>query len=716
MTIYKNVLDLIGQTPILEVSRLDTGQCRLFLKLESQNPGGSVKDRIALAMIEAAEKAGDLRPGMTIVEATAGNTGIALAMVAAQKGYDMLIVMPDKMSKEKVQHLIALGAEVIMTRSDVSKGHPEYYLDMAERIAQEREDAYYIGQFENPANPQAHEENTAPEIWEQMDGQVDAIVCGVGTSGTITGIGRFMQEKAPHVEMIIADPKGSILADYINYGELKQKDSVWLVEGIGEDYLPTIADLSVTKKAYTVNDQEAFAMVRELAKKEGILAGSSSGVLLHAALQYCREQTTPKNVLTFVCDTGDKYLSKAYNDEWLREKGLIPDEPQSKEQNTQAMGLATQVIHGGQQFDPSTGAVMVPIYATSTYAQERPGVHQGFEYSRSHNPTRFAYERCVATLENGKAGFAFASGMAAIATTLELLNAGDHVVAMDDLYGGTYRLFANVRKRSANLDFSFVDLSDLKNLKDAIKPNTRMLWLETPTNPLLKLVDIAAICDAVKDKDIIVVVDNTFASPYNQNPLNLGADIVVHSATKYLNGHSDVVNGVVVVGDNAELEEQLRYLQNAIGAVAGPFDSFLALRGIKTLALRMAQHAKSAMHLAEWLSAHPKVEKVYYPGQESHPQYALAKQQMRTPGGIISFVLKDGLSAAKQCLERTHLFTLAESLGGVESLIEHPAIMTHASIPKEQRDALGISDGFIRLSVGIEDVQDLQTDLTDALG
>ncbi len=378
-------------------------------------------------------------------------------------------------------------------------------------------------------------------------------------------------------------------------------------------------------------------------------------------------------------------------------------------------GLATVAIHGGQHVDPSTGAVMPPIYATSTYAQSSPGVHQGFEYSRSHNPTRYAYERCVAALEGGTRGFAFASGMAAISTILELLDSGDHVVAMDDLYGGSYRLFERVRKRTAALDFSYVDLTDPAAFEAAITPKTRLVWVETPTNPMLKVVDLAAISTIAKKHGLVMVVDNTFASPILQRPLEHGADIVMHSATKYLNGHSDIVGGMAVVGGNAELAEQMAFLQNSIGAVQGPFDSFLALRGLKTLHLRMKAHCQHAQALAEFLQTHPAIEKVIYPGLESHAHHALAKRQMDGFGGMLSICVKGGFEAAKRFCERTELFTLAESLGGVESLVNHPAVMTHASVPAARRQALGITDNLVRLSVGIEDVEDLRNDLDAAL-
>jgi cystathionine gamma-lyase len=379
--------------------------------------------------------------------------------------------------------------------------------------------------------------------------------------------------------------------------------------------------------------------------------------------------------------------------------------------------FATRVIHGGQRPDPLTGAVMPPIYATSTYVQSSPGVHKGYEYSRTHNPTRDALQASLLNLEGGAAAFAFASGMAGSATILELLDAGAHIVAMHDLYGGSYRLFENVRKRSANLDVSFVDLSDPAALEGALGPDTRLIWVETPTNPLLKLVDLSAVAAVARRRGILSVCDNTFATPYLQRPLEHGFDLVLHSTTKFLNGHSDSIGGAAVVRQGApELAERLGYLQNALGAVPGPFDSFLTLRGIKTLALRMERHCANALAIAQFLEAHPGVERVYYPGLASHPQHALAVRQMRGGyGGIVTAVLHGGLPAARRALERCHLFSLAESLGGVESLIEHPAIMTHASLPQAMRDSLGIGAGLIRLSVGVEDVEDLKGELREAL-
>ena len=378
-------------------------------------------------------------------------------------------------------------------------------------------------------------------------------------------------------------------------------------------------------------------------------------------------------------------------------------------------GLGTLAIHAGQEPDPTTGAVMTPIYATSTYAQKSPGVHQGFEYSRSHNPTRFAYERCVAALEGGTHGYAFASGLAATSTVLDVFDSGSHIVCMDDVYGGTYRLFERVRRRSAGLDFSFVDLNDMAALEAAVRPETRMIWIETPTNPMLKIVDIPRIAEFARKRGILVGVDNTFATPMLQRPLDLGAHLVMHSATKYLNGHSDMVGGMIVVGDDLELAEKMTFLQNAVGGVQGPFDSFLALRGLKTLHLRMKAHCESAMELASFLDGHAGIEGVIYPGLPAHPQHALAKTQMRGFGGMISVYVKGGLAGATRFMERTKLFACAESLGGVESLINHPAIMTHASVPAENRARLGIHDNLVRLSVGVEDVADLRAELDTAL-
>lgn len=375
----------------------------------------------------------------------------------------------------------------------------------------------------------------------------------------------------------------------------------------------------------------------------------------------------------------------------------------------------TRAIHAGQHADPSTGAVMTPIYATSTYKQSAPGVHQGYEYSRTSNPTRTAYEQCLANLESGAQGYAFASGMAAINTVIDLLDMGDHVIASNDLYGGTFRLFDKVKTRTSGLTFSFVDMKDINKVREAITDRTKMIWLETPSNPMLTLINLRDIATLAKQHNLISVADNTFATPWIQRPLEIGFDIVLHSATKYLNGHSDAISGAVVVGDNPGLIEKMAFLQNSCGGVAGPFDSFLVLRSLKTLSLRMERHCENASMLAQWLEKHPRIKKVIYPGLASHPQHQLAKEQMHNFGGMISMVIDGDITTAKRFLSRLELFTLAESLGGVESLIEHPAIMTHASIPPAMRQSLGIVDGFLRLSVGIEHIDDLIADLAYAL-
>jgi cystathionine gamma-lyase len=380
------------------------------------------------------------------------------------------------------------------------------------------------------------------------------------------------------------------------------------------------------------------------------------------------------------------------------------------------LGFASRCVHAGQAPDPTTGAVMMPIYTTSTYVQQSPGVHKGYDYARTRNPTRMAFERCIADLEGGSAAFAFASGLAAISTTLECLDVGSHVIAVDDLYGGSRRLFERVRRRSAGLHFTYLDLTDPAALERAIQPTTRLIWIESPTNPLLKLVDLEAVAALAKARGIWAAADNTFASPWVQRPLEAGFDLVIHSTTKYLNGHSDMVGGVAVVGANEALRERLTFLQNAVGAIQGPFDSFLALRGLKTLALRMDRHCASALAIAQWLERHPKVRRVWYPGLASHPQHALARRQMHAFGGMISAELDGSRDDAVRFLERCRLFALAESLGGVESLIEHPALMTHASVAPDVRAVLGISDTLVRLSVGIEDADDLITDLAQALG
>ena len=382
--------------------------------------------------------------------------------------------------------------------------------------------------------------------------------------------------------------------------------------------------------------------------------------------------------------------------------------------NWNEKGFSTRAIHAGQEPDPTTGAIMTPLYLSSTFVQSSPGVHKGYEYSRTSNPTRKAYEDCLASLEGGRYGFGMASGCAASTTVMHLLKAGDHVVASDDLYGGSFRLFDKIIRHNG-IDFSFVDMTDLKNVESAITPKTKMIWIETPTNPMLKIVDIQGVCKLVQGQEITTVVDNTFMSPYFQNPLKLGADIALHSTTKFINGHSDIVGGALVTDDD-NLAERIAFLSNSMGGICSPFDAFMCLRSLKTLPLRMKAHQENGQKIADFLDQHGKVERVIYPGLKSHPQFDLAQKQMSGPGGMLTFYVKGGLSEARSFLEKVKVFALAESLGGVESLIEHPAIMTHASVPLEMRKQLGIEDNLIRLSVGVEDLADLISDLEHALG
>lgn len=378
-------------------------------------------------------------------------------------------------------------------------------------------------------------------------------------------------------------------------------------------------------------------------------------------------------------------------------------------------GFQTRAIHAGQAPDPATGAITPPIYATTTYVQPSLRTHQEYEYSRTHNPTRIAYERVLADLENGYNAFAFASGMSATSTILELIDSGSHIICMDDMYGGTNRLFNRVRKRSAGIEFSFIDVTVDDNMQEALKDNTKMLWVESPSNPMLRVVDLEKIAKFAKKHGIIAVIDNTFASPYLQNPLDYGFDIVMHSASKYINGHSDVIGGIVAVKDE-ELAKQMSFLQNAVGAIQGPFDCYLALRGVKTLPLRMKAICENALKLAQWLESDKRVEKVIYPGLLSHPDHELAKKQMRAFGGVITVLIKGDADATRQMVERCHIFALAESLGGIESMVNHPSTMSHASISHKERQKIGIHDNLLRLSVGIEDFEDLKDDLDFALG
>jgi cystathionine beta-synthase len=712
--IAHSVLELIGNTPLVRLERLGSGlEATIHLKLEQLNPGGSIKDRIALAMIRAAERDGLLRPGGTIVEATAGNTGVGLAQVAASRGYRCLFVMPDKMSDEKERLLAAYGAEIVRTRSDVPADHPEGYKGMAARLAAKTPGAWYADQFHNPENPQVHYQTTGPEIWADTDGRIDVLVGGMGTTGSLCGAGRFLKERKPGVRVVAVDPVGSAYAG----GSAGR----YLVEGIGGDELPEIYDAESIDEFLTVDDAEGFGLARRLAREEGLLVGGSSGFALAGALRVASALDGPATIVVLMTDTGRNYLSKVHSDEWMLAHGLIdPPEPaqavgaaRGQGEAAREAGFATRAIHAGQPPDPRTGAVVVPIHPASTFKQDGIGVfREGFEYSRTGNPTRRSLEQTLAALEGAAHGLCFASGSAATAAVLDALSPGDEVLTTIDVYGGTYRLFQQVYAKYG-ITFRFLNTSDAREILAEVGERTRLIWVETPTNPLLNVIDVAAIAHG-KGPGVRLAVDNTFASPFLQNPLALGADLVVHSATKYLGGHSDVVGGAVLTSD-AELAEALAFHQNAAGAVPSPFDCFLLQRGVKTLAVRMRAHEQNARAIAKRLEGHPRVSRVFFPGLPSHPHHQLARRQMRGVPGMVSFRIDGGRPAVDAFFERTRLFTLAESLGGVESLACYPYTMTHGAIPEAEKQRIGISEDLIRLSVGIEEPEDLLADLDAAL-
>ena len=730
-----SILDAVGDTPLVRLSRLGKDLTpQLVAKVEALNPGGSIKDRAAIALIEAAERDGKLRPGGTIVEPTSGNTGTGLAIAAALKGYRVIAVMPDKMSKEKIDLLRAYGAEVVVAPTEVAPDSPESYYRVADRLTEEIPGAFQPNQYKNPANPEAHYRTTGPELWRQSGGQITHLVVGVGTGGTITGVGRYLREQKPDIKIIGADPVGSIYSG----GEDGVKP--YLVEGVGEDFWPETFDPSIVDRYITVSDRDSFLWTRRLAETEGILAGGSGGLALYAAYQVARELTDPSAMVALILpDGGRSYLSKVFNDAWMRQYGFLEREAEqtvgdvlrrkhaegeipplltvethaqvrdavallhehrvsqlpvvsahdphtvvgsvsergllrhamddpallaadiievmeapfpaiAAEDGVRAGGgaargqargaarehgrargrhrhacrparvagevtgrrrLATRVVHAGLDPDPSFRSVVPPIHQTSTYVQPSPGEFvEDYDYARSANPTRAALERALGELEGGLAS-AFSSGMAATHALLTAhCSAGDHVILPQDLYGGTYRLLDKVLSRFG-LEYDMVDQTDLDALERALRPETKLIWVETPTNPLLNVVDIAAVVE--RKQDAIVAVDNTFATPIIQRPLELGADAVVHSATKYLGGHSDVVGGAVVVADEG-LNERVRFVQNSVGAVPGPFDCFLVHRGLRTLHLRVAAHTENGRAVSDFLRDAPGVEDVRWPG------------------------------------------------------------------------------------------------------
>ncbi len=840
MDVADDLVALIGNTPMVRLDRTARDvDCHLLAKLELYNPGFSSKDRPALAMIETAERDGRLQPGGTIVEPTSGNTGVGLAIVAARRGYKCIFVCPDKVASDKIAQLRAYGAEVIVCPTSVDPGHPDSYYSVSDRLAREVPGAWKPDQYHNPDNPRAQYETTGPEIWEQTKGRVTHFVCGVGTGGTITGIGRYLKEQNPAIRTIGADPEGLRVLR-----RARAARTWWRASARTSG--PATYDPSVVDEVIAISDATSFATARRVTREEGLLIGGSGGTAIAAALQVAAGLPPDAVVVVHIPDSGRGYLSKLYDDGWMADHGFLrtagptigdllrrarrrPSHPRAHSPRRDGpaghrdparvrgepdaggeartpggagggggsgvgagaaagchrrprrprppggrgdgpavahhrdrrahrprrhppraglggagarrrssgrrdhpigrpraagsrsgrslmvdldrKGFATRAVHGAGPPDPATGAVVPPVSLATTFRQEAVGKPLRYEYSRSGNPTRTAVEAHLAALEGAAHGLAFASGLAAEDALLRLLQPGDHALLPDDAYGGTIRLAQQVHA-PAGLAVDVADLTDLGSVSEAWRETTRLVWIETPSNPWLRIVDIEAVASFARARGALTVVDNTFATPALQQPLALGADVVVHSATKYLGGHSDVVGGLVATSDD-DLAERIAFLQNAVGAVPGPLDCYLVHRGMRTLHLRMARHSESAAVVADRLASHPGVAAVLYPGRADHPGHAVAARQMSGFGGMLSVRLAGGEAAALELCRRTEVFTLAESLGAVESLIEHPARMTHTSVAGT---ANAVPDDLVRLSVGIEDVDDLIADLLHALG
>lgn len=712
MTIYDSILDLIGHTPLVRINKLNPYQnVEILAKLESFNPGGSIKDRIGLTMIEGGERDGRLKKGGKIVEATSGNTGISLAMSAAVKGYDVTFTMPDWMSQDKENILRAYGAEVLRCPTAVPIDDPRGYKTTAKRIAKE-EKAFLPDQYSNPDNPRAHSEGTGPEIWADTEGKLDAISIGIGTGGTATGTVKYLKSKNKQIQFYAPDPIGSIYS-----GEM----APFFVEGIGHIFFPENVDLSLVDKFVRIDSKAAIQMAIRLAKEEGILAGPSCGAAMLGALEAAKalsKKTGKHRVVAIFPDSGERYL-KYMNDQFE-----IPLPPRHETKK----GFATAALHTDVKDFQEKNALVPPVARSANYTfdshQEIAKIFKGsykakdnrskYLYARGNHPNQRQLELTVTKLESGTDAVAFASGMAAISAMAQtLLQQGDHVVASNVLYGDSFHLFANTVKKWG-VSSTFVEITDLAAVKKAITKKTRLLYFETPTNPLLTIADISKLSEIAHAAGVLVVIDNTFASPYLQQPLKLGADIVVCSSTKYLSGHSDALGGLVVSNDQ-DFIMQLWGTLFVTGGLIDPEAAWLTQRGIKTLALRMERQCASAMQVARFLESHPKVTLVHYPGLQSHPQHDLARTQMNGFGGILSFEVKGGVAAGKRFVNALNLFALSVSLGAVESLVNHPASMTHSIIPRADRLKGGITDGLIRLSIGIEDVEDIIADVEQAL-
>ena len=708
---YANtILDLIGNTPLVKINRLNPNpKITILAKLESFNPGGSVKDRIGKSMLEGAEQAGKLKKGGLIIEATSGNTGIGLAMFAAVKGYKSTFTMPDWMSKNKEKILRAFGAKIIRTPTAVPIDDPRGYKTTAKRIAHEQH-GFLPDQYSNPDNPRAHYEGTGPEIWQDTEGKVNYIVIGLGTGGTATGTVKYLKEQNAKIKFIAPDPVGSIYSGPLG---------PFFVEGIGHIFIPENVHLDMVDKFIRLQSHQAIKMAQNLTKYEGILAGPSSGAAMYAASEIAKTAKPGSVIVALFPDSGERYLDYLYDEDFAV--------PLPKKHETKP-GFSTKVLHSYKKdFTEKRGLVpAINRSAAYTFASvdQAAAIFEGsnnvkenrskYVYARGNHPNQRQLELIVTELEQGTDAVAFASGMAAITAFAQtVLSQGDHVVASNVLYGDSFHLFGKLIKKWG-VNTTFVDITNLNQVKRAITQNTKIIYTETPTNPLLTIADIEALGKIAKDHKVLLVVDNTFASPYLQRPLVLGADVVIESTTKYLSGHSDALGGIVVAKDQNLIMELWGTLF-VTGAVIDPQAAWLTLRGLKTLALRMEKQSSNTTTIAKYLSDHQKIKTVHYPGLASHPQHNLARTQMNGFGGILSFEIKGGTETGKKFVNNLELFSLSVSIGAIESLVNHPASMTHKVVPQKERLKAGITDSLIRLSIGIEDVDDLIADLDQAL-
>jgi len=710
MKYVENILDLVGNTPLVKINKLNPNpKVTILAKLEYLNPGGSVKDRAAKSMLEGAEKKGKLKKGDYIVEATSGNTGIAIAMAAAVKGYKTIFTQPDLMSEKKATLLRALGAEVIRCETMVPIDDPRSYKSTAKRIGLAKK-AFRPDQYSNPDNPLAHYETTGPEIWEDTDGKLDYIVIGLGTGGTGTGTVQFLKEKNLKIKFISPDPIGSMYSG--------GKPGPFFVEGIGHIFFPENVHPEMVDEFVRFESKEAILMAQRLAKEEGILAGPTSGAALYAAIEIAKKLKNPATIVALFPDSGERYTDYLYEEDF---------EVPSASQHETKKSFVTEVLHSTtNEFNPR-GELVSPIHRSSTYTfnnvDEVAKIFKGdnkeksnrskYLYARGNHPNQRELEVLLAKLEKGVDALAFSSGMAAITALAQtVLSQGDEVLVSNIVYGETFRLYGELTPRWG-VKTTFVDVTDLKAIEKAITKKTKLLHIETPTNPLLTIADIEQISLLAKKHTILFVVDNTFATPYLQQPLQLGADVVVASTSKYLSGHADALGGIVVA-KNQELILDIWWTLFVTGAVIDAQAAWLIQRGLKTLPLRMEKHCDNALAVAKYLSKHSKVKKVHYPGLLTHPQHELARRQMNGFGGVLSFELDGDIEQGKRFVNSLKLFSISVSLGALESLVNHPASMTHSMIPKKNRLQSGVSDGLIRFSIGIEDISDIIADIDQA--